>query len=398
MAYSRSVNRRKQNGYTLIELLLVVTVLALIAALAVKTYRDKAQTDRINIAALDLQHVLEAGMAYNVANTGSWPEANSATPCVKASTTDTFTTDYLPNSSNQSNYGTYFCWSGDDPTYGKQKAKRFWVAMPITDNDLTTATNTAKRIAARLPNAVATGNPADNSTTPSPCTTSACYVRAEVSVPSASSTLQNTYIAGSGNCDPSIANNGGVNGDGQQPGIGTGVFCKRTTLGEQFSAAAGSSYTDNDSLSQYEIDFQCKPGETAHVNVTPNFLKVDRYSKPGLFAENIYQLSGMANDSSDCVSTNGQVKCTVNMMANVGAQGSAAALTIGCKDEYSNPGNFSGTSLCVCGSPWNTDKSKPYTGCPDQTGAIGASYVAVCGPAAAPPTSLVNNAADKSFW
>ncbi len=388
MAYSRSVNRRRQNGYTLIELLLVVTVLALIAALAVKTYRDKAQTDRINIAALDVQHVLEAGMAYNVANAGSWPEANSTTPCVKANTTDTFTTDYLPNSSNQSNYGTYFCWSGDDPTYGKQKAKRFWVAMPIIDNDLTTATNTAKRIAARLPNAVATGNPSDSSATPSPCTTSACYVRAEVSVPSASSTLQNTYIAGSGNCDPSIANNGGVDGDGHQPGIGTGVFCRRTTLGEQFDAAK-SAYPGDDSLSQYEIGFQCKPAETPYVNVTPNFFRANRFSTAGWTEPNIYQLSATASDSANCKSTNGQVTCTINLIASHDAQGTDKELEIGCKDEYAALG------ICSCGFPWNDTTKK---GCPEKPGAIGASYVAVCGPAATPPTPLANNATDKSFW
>ena len=158
MVIGPPINRRKQDGYTLIELLLVVTVIALIAALGVKTYRDKAASDRINIASLNIQHVLEAGMSYNVANQGLWPK-NNWNPCnPSASAQDKdFVNTYLPNESNQSNFGSPLCWNGDDPGGDPklaQQGKRFWVALNV-GSDATAAT-TAQRIAARLPNAIIT--------------------------------------------------------------------------------------------------------------------------------------------------------------------------------------------------------------------------------------------------
>lgn len=385
----------KANGYTLIELLLVVAVISLIAALGVKTFRDKAQSDRINIAALNIQHVLEAGMAYNVANSGLWPVSNSA--CAKASSTDPFTTDYLPNASNQSNFGTYLCWSGDDPTAGNQKAPLFWVAMPITDADVSAASDTARRIAARLPNAIITSNLNDSSSTTNQCSGSPCYVKAEVSVPSASSTSSGVYVVGSGNCDPNIAHGT------KQNGTSSSVTCERTTMNQQYGVT-NSTIANNDSLNQYQVKYQCRPNEKPFLQSTPNFMRLDRYSpnynyagKTTVYAEDVYQVS----DAATCTSNSGQVTCVINTTASLGFQISQPATTIGCKNEYTNPaytGRPTTNPICICAYPWNTANSKnpDYKGCPDEPGAVGASYVALCAPASS-TTSLADQTA-KSYW
>lgn len=385
-------HKRKQNGYTLIELLLVVVVIAVLAALAVKTYRDKAASDRINIAALNIQHVLEAAMSYNVANNGLWPEINwngISSSCASGTnvTDQNFVQNYLPNESNQSNFGASLCWSGDDPNdpTKAQKGKRFWVAMNVGSD--TDAPNTAARIAARLPNAIITNDPSQE-TAPinNICAQgSACYVKAVVTVPSASTEKNQMYVAGVGNCDPAI------NNTIKQPGSGTEVFCQRTTLGEQYPDQL--SKNTSDSLSQYTVSFQCKPGEIPDLYATPNFLIMDRDSRSQNFiAEPLYTLSGIPQDqetySKICDATtpaNGVVSCTLSVQASYNGQngGPDNMDIVGCTKTTSDAG------VCQC-QPTVSDGS-----CPNLPGAVGASYIAVCNPASSSSTlasrTVVNN-------
>jgi prepilin-type N-terminal cleavage/methylation domain-containing protein len=398
MTLTRIKYESRRNGYTLIELLLVVTILALIAAVGVKAYRDKAQSDRVNIAALNIQHVLESGMAYNVANKGLWPKSNWTNKCV-SSQTDDFVQNYLPNEATQSNFGTPLCWSGDAKP-GDQSAKRFWAAIKIPGNDPTTVSNTAKRIAARLPNAVITNDPSIESSGTAPsntCGAGDCYIKAAVSVPSASSTaLLKTYVAGMGYCNGDSIDSPSLYAHGvQQPGWSTDVYCIRRTLGQQFPTKAGA-YANDDSLGQYEIHFTCKPGETGSVYATPNDLQVERYKNTQ--TSPLYQLI-MANnarqDSSgntipDCdITSDGQAMCVVTIRATFGAESSGVATDVGCTDNYQK--------LLICNCPEAYGQGNSCQGSKnDEPGFVGASYIAVCSSSTAPNNSVSNNA--HSFW
>ena len=66
----------KQKGFTLIEMMLVLAVIAIISMLALKTYQSSMMTTRIDKAAVEMQHILEAALAYNVDHQ-TWPDAHS---------------------------------------------------------------------------------------------------------------------------------------------------------------------------------------------------------------------------------------------------------------------------------------------------------------------------------
>lgn len=247
---------KRQNAYTLIELLLVIAVMSIISALAIATYRKHATNTRIETASLEIQNVLEAAMAYNV-DTGSWPTANNTlSECTPNNpSADTFITDYLPNytddpSSNtnyQSNYGNNFCWSSAN---ADNMGPLFWVALKIPLNDKKVALNTASRIAARLPNAIAVEDPTVSPTVPCTENSAACYVRTEVVQPAMASNQKGNKLAGMGYCDPSQS--------GDQPGSGDNITCTQKP---------------RPTKNQYAIKFSCPIGKRGQVYLFPNFYK-----------------------------------------------------------------------------------------------------------------------------
>jgi prepilin-type N-terminal cleavage/methylation domain-containing protein len=398
MGSCKKKNKYKQSGYTLIELLLVVAVLSLIAALGVKTYRDKSESDRVNIAALNLQHVLESGIAYNAANKGLWPKnnwnpCNSTAPNNTPPQDDNFVKNYLPNESNQSNFGVPVCWSGDGDSNDvskKQKANRFWAA--VTTGTDTNAINLAKRIAARLPNAIITNDPNKESSTPTnTCDgTNPCFVKAVVAMPAGSGGNAPTYVAGMGYCDGSV--NAGID----QQGWDNNVKCIRTTLGDQFGTKAGN-FASNNSLGQYAIKFSCNTNETPSVYITPNYLQMERSSTQTSPMYEIKVASHQDADGNtvyaDCdpLTADGQAKCVITLKATFGAiaeSGKNWITDVGCTDDYDALG------LCLCPRDANGN-SNCKGGGTVRPGYVGASYTAVCSSEAS-KTMAANRT--RYFW
>lgn len=169
-------------GYTLIELLLVIAIVALISSLGINTYRKNYQNKRIDQVTLTMQHMLAAAVNYN-ADKGHWPTSNNNLPtCIPSNSNDQFIKNYLPHGIYQSNYGNNFCWA--ETITLNEEHRLFWIALKIPFADPASAKQIAQRIAARLPNGIALEDPNKSSD----CTnvSSNCYVRAEVVIMSAS--------------------------------------------------------------------------------------------------------------------------------------------------------------------------------------------------------------------
>lgn len=194
----------RNNAFTLIELLLVIAIISIMAAISVMAYRQSFQTNRVDAVSIEMQHALEAAMAFYV-DTGSWPTAQ---PCGSSLITNTFVTNYLPNGNAVSPFGNEYCWAQTGSTN-----RLFWVAVQVPGNP-TDSLATATRIAGRLPNAVTTSAPDQPDIPAQACTDSICYVRAEITVPgSSTNTSSGLTIAATGDCkiDQTIANTGGGN-------------------------------------------------------------------------------------------------------------------------------------------------------------------------------------------
>jgi type IV pilus assembly protein PilA len=65
-----------QKGFTLIELMIVVAIIGILAAIAIPAYQDYTVRSQVT-EGLNLSGSLETGVAEYFANTGSWPAANS---------------------------------------------------------------------------------------------------------------------------------------------------------------------------------------------------------------------------------------------------------------------------------------------------------------------------------
>jgi prepilin-type N-terminal cleavage/methylation domain-containing protein len=96
---------RKQSGFTIVELLIVIVVIGILAGIALVAYNGIAQNARVASLTSDLESSYKKLQLYQVDNSGSYPIAIdcSTTPaanttCLKPSNGTTFTT-YLPNTS-----------------------------------------------------------------------------------------------------------------------------------------------------------------------------------------------------------------------------------------------------------------------------------------------------------
>lgn len=203
--------KHKENGFTLIELLLVIAIISVIATLGIATYRRYFMSQRAEKAAIEMQTILEAAMAYNVdhsADVGAndaWPAANipdSATSRCQTAVTndDSFVKNYLPHSSQgqgRDTFGGYYCWSAvssDAQSFAQASASRFWVAIKIPASLYTLA----PQIAARLPNGIITSDPSIEDSGAKFCSGDSCFVKSEIVQPGQASSNKvsgNTILA-----------------------------------------------------------------------------------------------------------------------------------------------------------------------------------------------------------
>jgi len=166
-------------GFTLIEVLFVVAILAVTAALGLDFYQQTAESSKVDNTALQMQQILQAGSTYYIAQGNVWP----------ANADPTFIKEYVPVFNNaadtpQNPWGDGYSW--DNPS-----AYLFEVTTIVPSAAL------ADQIAAHLPNAV----PQD--------TTAPYSVKADVAAPGQSS------------APPAAGNGSGFAGGGTAPGDGS---------------------------------------------------------------------------------------------------------------------------------------------------------------------------------
>jgi prepilin-type N-terminal cleavage/methylation domain-containing protein len=158
--------QNKEKGFTLIELLLVMVIISIIIYASIGYIQQKLQQMRIDRTSTQMQQILNAGLAYYVAN-GSWPTA----------LTDLQGT-YLPPSSVKlvNPWGNSYQISST--------AQLFYVWTQTTTVTTSSASAAANVIAGTLPLAYTSptaGTPPPAGTS---CTTqNSCYVVASVNIP-----------------------------------------------------------------------------------------------------------------------------------------------------------------------------------------------------------------------
>ena len=302
-----------QQGYTLIELLLVIAILSVMSSLAVLSYRNNADDNRMDQTALEMQQVLEAAIAYNVA-TNHWPNKNAETPdCHPPDTNDPFIINFLPNANYTSNYGNAFCWSAKDPA--DAASSLFWVALKMPFSDKARNLQFATHIAAHLPNATVLTDPKEGNTL---CTNTSenCYVRAEVALPMAENS--HAQIIGLGYCDPTKPN--------PQLGSTNDITC-----------------IHNSPADHYTINFTCPTGENGQVYLVPNFYKAAALAQAD--PSTIITTLGTRTDTNTCVSTASNVyNCPVTISALYDSESYSVVGAGG----GGNPGTIGATYIAYC--------------------------------------------------
>ena len=176
---------KRQLGFTLIEMMLVALIISMIVYAGINYTQQKTQQMRTDRASLQIQQILNAGLAFYVAN-GAWPDnlaclqgLGSEDPNCNSST------QYLPNPLTNP-WGQNFNLASNT-TNSSIAPQLLYVYTAITAQSPTSASAgaNAKVIAGTLPLAYTSAN---NDTPPDPaanCTNTAlsCNVVASVNIP-----------------------------------------------------------------------------------------------------------------------------------------------------------------------------------------------------------------------
>jgi len=152
----------KERGFTLLELMLVIALIAAISLVGLSVYRQQLLNFQIDKTALQLQQWLQAGQAY-YQDCGFWPDPNQRgmaqllgqeITCNGNDKKLKVPVQYMPPGSDKNGpFGnSYFIdptWSPADPTRGKLFPIQTRILSAMADN-----VSLAKRVGARLPLAV----------------------------------------------------------------------------------------------------------------------------------------------------------------------------------------------------------------------------------------------------
>lgn len=115
-------------GFTLLEILFVISIIAVIATIGLTTMQQRAQKVKIEKTALQMQQILQAGLAYYNDNNNTWP--NPPKPSFDP---------YIPINGKTSPWGESYTWGGRNkalfrvctaPTFSKQMAERIASQLP----------------------------------------------------------------------------------------------------------------------------------------------------------------------------------------------------------------------------------------------------------------------------
>lgn len=85
-----------RNGFTLIEMLLVMVVISTVMVMGVKYYEQRAQNLQVDRMVSQIQYLLNAGLTFYVAN-GRWPDPVNTAIILTAGTPTELKPDYLPD-------------------------------------------------------------------------------------------------------------------------------------------------------------------------------------------------------------------------------------------------------------------------------------------------------------
>ena len=170
---------KKVSGFTLIEMLLVMVIVSAIVLMTTGYFQERTRTNRTDLAALQLQQLLNASMSFYVA-WGKWPGSPNpgvnAIQCLSGTMASPCNQAYLPSSimAMTSPYGTF--WTAS--TYG---TRNIYFALQITGAN---ASADATIIAGKLPLSYVTGNSPAGGVAPAPGPCGAtCYVVTMVNIP-----------------------------------------------------------------------------------------------------------------------------------------------------------------------------------------------------------------------
>jgi type II secretory pathway pseudopilin PulG len=90
------IDRKNMKGVSLVEMLLVLTIISAVIYMAIGYYQQKARQMRIDRTVLQMQQILNAGLSYYVANS-RWPVSNGVSQDMTNNTSALQTDNYLPN-------------------------------------------------------------------------------------------------------------------------------------------------------------------------------------------------------------------------------------------------------------------------------------------------------------
>jgi len=169
------------HGFTLMELLFVIAIISVIAMAGMSFVQQRAQETKIEKSVLQIQQLLQAGMAYYIDN-GCWPiKGAPQPPGCKAVNPPPFEGDngYIPVGGTVNPWNKTYSWGRTN--------NLFWVAVDSTSDSI------AQRIAGKLPNATTQKTTQDCTAT----TTDSC-VYAQTTIPAQVSGNPPIFVAAHG--------------------------------------------------------------------------------------------------------------------------------------------------------------------------------------------------------